>query len=405
MNLVSGCKWLAALALAAAIGCGGDSSTGGQGGAAAPAGADDAIHIGLGAPLTGSAAALGETLKRGADLMIEQVNAKGGIGGRKIVMHSEDDKGDPNEAVNVARKLANDPRICIVIGHFNSACSNAAKDTYNRAKVVQFTSGSTNVNVCKGSPYTFRNIYRDDYQGIFIANYAKKILGLERMAVLFENDDYGRGLLESFVEEARKQGLNLVAEPIAYNRERTQDFKTLLNALRGQDPQAIFVAGLYNEAALIAKAARQDLGMNAFVMGGDGVMSQDFIKIAGQAAEGAMVVSPFLFNTGQDTPAAQALVEAYRAKYNEEPDTWVALTYDAVGQALKAIEEVGPDRAKIKEWFDNCNTKEKAYDGVTGLTYFNPDGDCYPKLTFVAIVKDGQFTPAPKQLSPDDIGA
>ncbi|MHC5038324.1 MAG: ABC transporter substrate-binding protein [Planctomycetota bacterium] len=360
------------------------------------------VVIAVAGPMTGSAAAFGEQIRNAANLKTKEINDAGGINGKTLRLIIEDDKGETTEATNVARKIVSDDSVAMVIGHFNSTCSNAAKEEYNRKKIVSLSPGSTNISVCAGYEWTFRNLYRDDYQGDFLAHYAKKKLGAKKVAIFYDNDDYGKGLMKSFKAEAEKIGLEVVGVE-SYIRERTQDFKPIIQNVQASEPEAIFVAGLYNEGALICKAARTDLGLKTVFLGGDGLMNEKFIEIAGKAAEAAYITTPFLFNTGADSPEAKKFLEAYRKAYNKEPDTWAALTYDAVGMAVEAIKAVGTDRAKIREWLAACTTPEKAYKGVTGLTYFDKEGDCYSKPAYVAQVKDKKFVPAPKQLSQEEL--
>ncbi len=361
------------------------------------AGGGDVHRIAFAGPLTGSSAALGQASRKGAELAVELRNAAGGVGGKQVQFAIEDDKGDPNEATNVAQKLANDPSILAVVGHFNSACSNAAKDTYNRVGVIEFSPGSTNVTVCRGSPWTFRNLYHDGYQGIFMARYVREILGHTRAAIAFDNDDYGRGLKDAIVAKAAEIGLEIVAEE-AYNRERTQDFKTIATALQGKAPQTVMVAGLYNEAALLGKAIRNDLGWSDVqLLGSDGVCNPDYVKTGGASVEGAFVITPFHF-TADASPEAQAFGEAFRKKYNEDPDTWAALGFDAVNMTLDGVAAVGADRNKLKEWFTSRRDRESGVKGVTGVTYFDEHGDCPSKPAQVVVVRNGAFVLAEKQL-------
>jgi len=364
--------------------------------------ASDEIVIAVAGPMTGSGAAFGTQIRNAANLKVKEINDAGGIGGKKVRILIEDDKGDTTEATNVARKIVSDDSICVVVGHFNSTCTNAAKEEYNRKKIASLSPGSTNMSVCAGYEWTFRNLYRDDYQGRFLAHYAKKKLGVKKIAVFYDNDDYGKGLMNAFNEEAEKIGLEIVGTE-SYIRERTQDFKPLLQKVQGAGPEMIFVSGLYNEGALICKSARSDLGMNVVFLGGDGLMNGKFIEIAGKAAEGALITTPFLFNTGNDSPEAKKFLADYRNAYKSEPDTWAALTYDAIGMVASAIRAVGTDRTKIKEWLAGCTVAEKGYKGVTGITYFDKEGDCYSKPAHVAMVKDKKFVPAPKQLEVEEM--
>ncbi len=387
------------LALAILPGCPNGDGTNGDG-TNGGATTGDTIRIAFVGPLSGSAAANGELMKHGAQLLIDQVNEKGGIDGKKIVGVFEDDRGDPTEAANVSRKIASDDSIVAVVGHFNSTCSITGKDEYNRKKVLQITPASTNVLVCAGSPWTFRNLYRDDYQGTFLATYAKDVLGATKAAVLYDNDDYGKGLMESFTKKAKGIGLE-VLEPIPYVRERTQDFKPLVEKIKGKGCDVLFISGIYQDGATITKAARDDLGLTMPILGGDGLDSPEFLKLAGKASEGVMITTPFLFEAAKDNPKAMDFLEKFKAKYGTEPAAWAVLTYDALGMVIEAIEEVGPDRQKIRDHLAARTTKEKAFEGVTGPTWFDAEGDCFSKGAHVAVVKDGKFVAAEEQLELD----
>lgn len=385
-----------ALALALCVtGCppSGKTDGGGDGGGAS----GDGLRIAFAGPLTGSAAALGIASKKGAELAVELRNAKGGVNGKKVQLAVEDDKGNPDEATNVAKKLANDATILGVIGHFNSACSNSAKDTYHRTGVIEFSPGSTNVTVCRDSDWTFRNLYHDGYQGIFMARYVREILGHTKAAIAFDNDDYGRGLKDAITAKAAEIGLEIVAEE-AYNRERTQDFKTIATTLQGKKPQTVIVSGLGNEAALLAKAIRNDLGWkDVQLVGSDGVCNDDYLKNGGETVEGAFVTTPFYF-TADASPEAQAFGAEFRKKYGADPDTWAALAFDATNMMLDGLAEAGPDRTKLKTWFEGRKDKATGSKGVTGVTYFDAEGDCPSKPAQVVVVRNGAFALAEKQL-------
>ncbi|MGE3854917.1 MAG: ABC transporter substrate-binding protein [Planctomycetota bacterium] len=379
------------VALAIATGCAG----------CGPAADDNTIHIAVCGPMTGGASAFGAMIKNAAKLKEKEINAAGGImvNGKKMMVSFDifDDKAEGGDATNVSRTVSSDNKILAVVGHFNSACSLAARDEYNRVGIPMMSPGSTNVKVCAGAEYAFRNLYRDDYQGDQIALYLKNALGLNKAAVLYDNDDYGKGLKDSFTERAKKIGLEFVE--ISYIRGKTQDFKPLAQQAKDSGAEAIFVAGLYPEAALIANAAHGDLKWNAPLIGGDGVMSDTFVENAGKNAEGSLVTTPFLFNTGHDSDMAKAFMAAYLAEYKVNPDTWAALTYDACGMILEAISKVGQDRKAIRDALAAATSAETGYTGVTGVTYFDKEGDCYSKPVYVAVVKDGKFVPAEKQIA------
>ena len=359
------------------------------------------VRVAVAGPLTGNAAAFGEMIKRGAELRAKEINAAGGINGMKLTLIFGDDAGTEKEARAVATRFATDRRILAVVGHFNSACSLAGKPIYAENGIVELSPGSTNVSVCEGSDWTFRNLYRDDFQGEFIAKYIKNVLPeLQSVGVLFDNDDYGRGLKDAFTAEAEAIGLNIVAAE-AYDRDNT-DFKAQLTSIKAKNPHAIFVSGLYSQAALIVKQARE-AGITAQFFGADGVDSPDFLTIAGPAAEGTYLTTPFTFGAGGEE--ALKVAQAFEAEFGVPPDTWAALTYDAVGMIAEAIEKtynkdalLPENRKAIRDHLASLDTPEEGYKGITGLTYFDKNGDTLNKPAYVKVVKDGEFTTAPQQM-------
>ena len=360
------------------------------------------LKVAVAAPYTGGAAAFGEMIRRGAELRENEINEAGGINGMKLTLLFEDDAGKGSEASLVAERIANNPQIVAVVGHFNSDCSLAGQEIYDRAGIVELSPGSTAVEVCEGSPWTFRNLYHDGFQGKFIAQYLDNVLtGIESVAVFFDNDAYGRGLRNAFVAEAEKIGLTLVASE-AYERDST-NFKAQLTSIKAKNPDAIFISGLYTEASLIVKQGRE-AGITAQFFGADGVDSPDFLTIAGSAAEGTYLTTPFTFGAGG--AEAQQMAADFEALHGVAPDTWAALTYDAVGMIAEALEKtynteasIADNRKAIREHLASLDTPEEGYEGITGLTYFDIKGDTVNKPAYVKIVKDGQFVAAEKQLS------
>jgi branched-chain amino acid transport system substrate-binding protein len=352
----------------------------------------ETYKLGVVGPFTGDGAQFGEMIRMGVEMKAHEINEAGGINGVMLELELQDDKGDPKEAANVAQKLGSDPDVLAVIGHFNSSCSLAGKEVYNQMNVLQLSPGSTNVTVCEGGDWTFRNVYRDDYQGYFIADYIKDVLGYEKVAVFFDNDDYGIGLKKAFRERADEIGLEVVAEE-AYVRD-TQEYTPQLTQIRAKEPDIIFISGLYANAAMILTQAK-NLDIQTPFIGGDGLLSSDLIKNAGSAAEGTIITCPFL-PTVEDEKTRE-FVKAFEKEYNEKPDAWAALSYDAVGIVAEAIAEVGTDRKAIRDYVASLDSPENAYEGVTGITYFDENGDVMKPLV-VAVVRDGEFYPAERQV-------
>ncbi|MFZ5427446.1 MAG: ABC transporter substrate-binding protein [Thermodesulfobacteriota bacterium] len=360
--------------------------------------AAETIKIAVPSPFTGPAAGYGDNVKAGVSMKIEEINAKGGVNGKMVEAVYFDEQCDPKEAATVGTKIAGDKSLVAIVGHLCSGAHLAALPNYLRAGVAALSPTATNVTIsdknkdAKGNVWSFRNVYRDDFQGTFLADYIFKTLGLKKVAIFFANSDYGIGLKDAFTKQAKAIGLEIVGEE-AY-KEGSQDFTPQLTKLKAAAPQAIFISGYYNEGALIADQAKK-LGINVPKFGADGLDNADYIKLAGPAADDTYLTTPFLAETAG--PEAKAFIDAYKAKFKRDVDWMSANAYDAAGMIIEAVSKVGADRAKVREYLAGVTSKEKAYKGITGLTYFDAKGDCV-KPAYVKVVKGGKFVPAEKQM-------
>lgn len=365
--------------------------------ACSPAWAEN-IKIAVAAPLTGPAASYGENIKSGVETKVEEINAAGGINGMKVEAVFFDELCDPKEAATVAPRIVRDADIVGIIGHVCSSAHLAALPIYLRTGIPVITPTATNVTISEqnkdrnGLVWSFRNVYLDDYQGYFLASYVKEILGLERIAVFYENNDYGIGLKNAFVNKAKEIGLTVVGEE-GYVKGAT-DFTPQLTKLKGSDPDGLFISGYYNEGALIAAQA-ENLGMNVSKFGADGLDNADYLNLGGESANNTYMTVPFLAAAAPEQ--AQGFIKKFEEKYQRDLDWMSANAYDAAGLLAAAVAEVGADRAKIRDYLAAIDSPEKAYVGITGPTFFNSKGDP-EKNAFVKMVKDGAFTAAPKQM-------
>ncbi|MBL4850356.1 MAG: ABC transporter substrate-binding protein [Planctomycetes bacterium] len=214
------------------------------------------IVIGVAGPFTGGGQKYGEMIKAGAKLKLAELNAAGGVLGRPLKIVWGDDESTNSKAVNVANDFAARPELCAVVGHFNSTCSLAAKAIYKAAEIPALTPGSTNVKVCEGSDWYFRNLYRDDFQGFICSDFITKSLKKKTCVVFFDDDDYGTGLKTFFEQRAKETGLE-VLESISYDKKSVTEFTSLVTKAKSKAPEVIFIAGNYKEAALIAKACKK----------------------------------------------------------------------------------------------------------------------------------------------------
>jgi len=348
------------------------------------------IRIGVAAPFTGNLAAYGDNIKAGTSLMLKEINDAGGINGQKIELVWGDDLCQPKDAGTVGSKFAADKSIVAVIGHLCSSATLAAMPIYVRAGLPALSPTSTNPTIGDvGKGWFFRNCYTDDFQGKYLASYVvPKLLGKNKVAIFYENNDYAIGLKDSFMAGARSAGVNVTGAE-AY-MTGTTDFTPQLTKLLRDKPEAIFLCGYHPEGALIAGQGRK-LGFSGPFFGADGIDNEDYIKIGGKAAENTYCTVPFL--AASASPAGKAFAKQYKKAYGRDVDWMSANAYDCLGILAHVIGKVGADRKKIRDGLAAINSEATGYKGVTGLTYFDKKGDC-SKPAFVKLVKDGKFVAA-----------
>jgi len=350
----------------------------------------DNIRIGVASPFSGNAAGYGDNIKAGVNLKLKEINDAGGINGQQIELVWGDDVCEPKEAGTVGAKFAADKSIVAVIGHLCSSATLAAMPIYVRAGLAAISPTSTNATIGDvGKGWFFRNCYTDDYQGQYLgADVVPKLLGKNKVAIFYENNDYAIGLKDSFVQGAKSGGVTVTGAE-AYMKGTT-DFTPQLTKLLADEPEAIFLCGYYAEGALIAGQARK-LGFNGPLFGADGIDNEDYIKIGGKAADNTYLTVPFLAEAAG--PAGQDFAKRFKEAYGRDVDWMSANAYDCLGILAQVIAKTGPDRKKIRDGLAAINSEANGYKGITGLTYFDKKGNC-AKPAFVKMVKDGKFVAA-----------
>jgi branched-chain amino acid transport system substrate-binding protein len=348
------------------------------------------IRIGVASPFTGNLAAYGDNIKAGTSLKLKEINDAGGINGQKVELVWGDDLCQPKDAGTVGSKFAADKSIVAVIGHLCSSATLAAMPIYVRAGLPALSPTSTNPTIGDvGKGWFFRNCYTDDFQGKYLASYVvPKLLGKNKVAIFYENNDYAIGLKDSFMAGARSAGVNVTGAE-AY-MTGTTDFTPQLTKLLRDNPETIFLCGYHPEGALIAGQGRK-LGFTGPLFGADGIDNEDYIKIGGKAADNTYCTVPFL--AASASPAGKAFAKQYKKAYGRDVDWMSANAYDCLGILAQVIGKVGADRKKIRDGLAAINSEATGYKGVTGLTYFDKKGDC-SKPAFVKMVKDGKFVAA-----------
>lgn len=353
----------------------------------------ETIKIGLAAPMSGDAAAYGEIIRNGAMMKVDEINAAGGIDGKMLELVVGDERCDPKEAAAVAQNFVSNEEIVAIIGHVCSSAMLAAIPIYDVAGPAVISPTATNITIGTASlnRWTFRDVYRDDFQGEFLAKYSKEVLGLKKVAIFYDTNDYAIGLKDAFEAAAKEIGLEVVGSE-AYTGD-TVDFAPQLTKFKELSPDGIFIAGYYEKGGLILSQALK-LGIKAQFMGADGLNNPELINIAKEAAEGFIASTPFIFEASE---AGMKFKADFEAKYNVTPDWMAANSYDCVGILADVIAKVGTDRNAIRDGLEAMNSPESGHEGLTGVTYFDENGDCQ-KPAFAAVVKDGNFIAAEKQM-------
>lgn len=328
--------------------------------------AEDVYKIGLIEPLSGNLAVYGQNIQKGVDLAVERINAAGGIKGKKIVMVYEDNIADPAKTVSAMKKLVTVDKVPAIIGAATSTATLAACPVAEENKVVLIAPPSTSPDITtKCGEYTFRVIASDSYQGVVMADVFWD-MGYKKAAVMYVNNDYGRGLNDAFIKSFNKKGGKALAS-IAFEKEGN-DFRTELLKLKTSKAKAVMVVGHPAEASIIFKQAKE-LGIDVQWLASEGIKTDETIKLAGNAAEGILVMAP---KVDTETSLYKAFRKDYVAKYNEEPPIFSDFAYDALNMVAKAIEARGYSGPGIK---DGLNKVGKNYAGVTGNKTFDQYGD------------------------------
>lgn len=331
-----------------------------SGGASGGAGSGSGeVVFGHYASMTGNTAHFGQDTDRAIRLEVDEVNAAGGVLGRKVKVVTLDTRGDSAEAANAVTRLIDVEKSVAILGEVASSLSLAGGRVAQRRKIPMISPSSTNPKVTEVGDYIFRVCFLDPFQGKVMARFARENLKLEKVAILKDvKNDYSIGLADAFRQAYTGMGGKIVAEQ-SYAQGDT-DFSAQITAIKGTDAQAIFVPGYYAEVGAIARTAAR-LELKVPLLGGDGWDAPDLFKIGGDALNGSYFSNHFAPDAA--TPKAQKFVTDFKAKYGMEPTGLGALGYDAAGVLVDAIKRAGsfePDKIR------DALAKTKDFDGVTG---------------------------------------
>lgn len=338
----------------------------------------ETIKIGAILPLTGDAAVYGNNDRQGIDLAVEIANVKGGVNGRKIVVVYEDNRGDAKTAVSAINKLDNRD-IQVVIDDAISTVTLAMLPVATQQKFIVLSTGATNPSLSGASPYFFRIWNSDAAEGVFAAEAYFNQLKLNRMAILYVNNDYGKGLKDVFEKKYTSLGGEIVAVE-SFDRD-TKDFRNILFKLKGRDLQAIYLVGYASETGIIVKQLKE-LKIDASITGTVAMEDATLLNLAGKAAEGIIYVFP--------KPPEGKVVQEFRNQFKEKYGTAPAILCDVGYDAANLVIYAYRNGAKTSDDIRRIFAELKNFKGASGEIKFDTNGDVH-KPMILKTIKNGAF--------------
>lgn len=350
--------------------------------------ADDVIKVGSIGPLSGGVAVYGVECKNGIDLAVEEINANGGVNGKKLVIVAEDDEGNPEKSVSAYKKLTTKDGVKLIIGSLTSGCTQAITQLSQAQKVIQIAPAATAPAITDAGNYVFRTCFIDPFQGTVGGKFSYETMGARNAAILYDiQNDYSVGLTENFVATFTELGGTIVAKESYATGDK--DFNAQLTKIKNAKPDIVYLPDYYGTVALIAKQLRaQDI--TCPLVGGDG-----WDGFTNDNA-GDEVLNGFYSNhyaTDSTEASVQQFVKAFQTKYGKAPNAFAALGYDSVYLLKDAIARAGSaDTAAIRDALE-------ATDGnfVTGHLVFDAKRNPIKSAVMLEVVrKDGMLSTAYK---------
>jgi branched-chain amino acid transport system substrate-binding protein len=346
------------------------------------------IPIGFFAPITGPAAADGASAKHAVELGLKEVNDGGGINGRKVNLIIYDDRLNPQEAVAVANRLIEKDKVVGVVSGSYSGPTRVTAPIFQKAGMPMVAGYAVHPDVTwdpkekKPNDFCFRNGFLGEIEGAAAAEFAVKNLKAKKIALIFMDNDFGRAISSGFAERAEKLGAAVLTKQM-YKFPGEKDFRPYLTRIKEGNPDVIFAAGYYNEAASMVRQAKE-LGIKSQILGEEGFDSPKFLEIAGPAAEGVIIATNL--DRDDSRPLVQNFLKNYRKAYNEDADMVGASSYDAFMILVNAIRKAGTDPKAIQK----ALLETKDYNGLTGKISRFVQGEVV-KPVQIQVVKGGKF--------------
>ena len=385
MNVKFSTKFVAASAAAvmalSLAGCSGGSMDDSSSSSAKASG--DSITIGTVTTNSGTAAAYGEAEVKGFELAVSEINAKGGINGKKVKLESMDDKGDATEASNAYNKLAGDNNVLAVAGPTISATTAAVAPLADQSNLVTIAPAATSDSIETGN-YLFRTCFKDSYQGEVAARFAAENLKVKKVAVLYgTGDPYSSGVGEAFAKAAEKLGLEVVDKESSSSADDTE-YSAQLQKIQASGAELLYAPYYYSVAGPYIIPQARSVGFEGYVMGPDGY---DGLKLTGDKSQYNKTYYTTHYSADDNTNTkVQDFIKSYKSKNNAEPNTFAALGYDTIYMIKQAIEKAGENATR--EDVRNA-VAGMTFDGVTGKFTMDKSGSPTKSVT-VLEMKDGK---------------
>lgn len=385
MNVKFSTKFVAASAAAvmalSLAGCSGGSMDDSSSSSAKASG--DSITIGTVTTNSGTAAAYGEAEVKGFELAVSEINAKGGINGKKVKLESMDDKGDATEASNAYNKLAGDNNVLAVAGPTISATTAAVAPLADQSKLVTIAPAATSDSIETGN-YLFRTCFKDSYQGEVAARFAAENLKVKKVAVFYgTGDPYSSGVGEAFAKAAEKLGLEVVDKESSSSADDTE-YSAQLQKIQASGAELLYAPYYYSVAGPYIIPQARSVGFEGYVMGPDGY---DGLKLTGDKSQYNKTYYTTHYSADDNTNTkVQDFIKSYKSKNNAEPNTFAALGYDTIYMIKQAIEKAGENATR--EDVRNA-VAGMTFDGVTGKFTMDKSGSPTKSVT-VLEMKDGK---------------
>ena len=339
------------------------------------------IKIGFNAPLTGFAAADGNSALVGARLAVEQVNAAGGINGDEIELVVYDDQASPKEAAPLAVKMTTQDEVTAAISGSYSGATRAAATIFQENAVPYISAYAVHPDITRAGDYVFRTSFMGEVQGRAGAKLIGDVMGLKRVALITLSNDFGKSLAAGFKEKAAAFGIEITGESEYSIKDR--EFGPIVSKVKADDPDAIYASGYFFTAGPLVRQIRA-AGIAAPVIGQEGYDSQKFIEIAGPDAEGVIITTSL--DRDSSNPTTQAFIKDFEDKAGYPTDMVAASAHTAVLVMAKALEKAGAgDRAALRSAI-----AESSVDASTGHISFNALGEV-KKDVQIQVVKDGAW--------------